>query len=40
MIEDAVDYGIFTDGRLSGKEFALKGGSVGNDRTIINMVNY
>jgi len=40
MIEDAVDYGIFTDGRLSGKEFAIKGGSVGNDRTIINMVNY
>ena len=40
MIEDAVDYGIFMDGELSGKELAIKGGSVGNDRTIINMINY
>ena len=39
-IEDAVDYGIFMDGGLSGKELAIKGGSVGSVNAIINMINY
>jgi len=39
-IEDAVDYGIFMDGGLSGKELAIKGGSVGSVDAIINMINY
>jgi uncharacterized protein YgbK (DUF1537 family) len=39
-IEQAVDFGIISDGELTGVEIAIKGGSIGNADTIINMISY
>jgi uncharacterized protein YgbK (DUF1537 family) len=39
-IIDGISYGRVTDGLLKGKEVLIKGGSVGDANSIINMVNF
>jgi len=39
-IADGISYGIISDGILKGKKLFIKGGSVGNINSIIDMVNF
>jgi uncharacterized protein YgbK (DUF1537 family) len=39
-IIDGISYGIVSDGLLKGKEVLIKGGSVGDADSVINMVNF
>jgi len=39
-IENGIDYGLIQDGLLEGKELLIKGGSVGDDESVIKMINY
>jgi len=40
MIEPGVDYGIVSDGIIKGWPIVLKGGSVGNADTLVDMINF
>ena len=37
-IENGIDYGFVRDGIIKGKEFLIKGGSVGNEQAITRMI--
>jgi D-threonate/D-erythronate kinase len=39
-ITDGISYGVISDGMLEGKQLFIKGGSVGNINSIIDMVNF
>lgn len=39
-IIDGISFGIISDGLLEGKEILIKGGSVGDTNSVINMVNF
>ena len=39
-LTEVMPYGKFTDGRLAGKRFITKGGSVGNEDSLIEMINF
>jgi len=40
QIEQAIDYGTIIDGKMGGCSIILKGGSVGNRDSVVNMLNF